>query len=137
MAPKIDRWLEGYITAVFEEKYSYQQILKCCKILALYGKDIDKVELHMDKSSSHLCKLAATYLTNEESETGIKCILFDEIRIKSPYVSAIDFCAFGLLKRILGKRHQRTLNGLRKTFEEEGNKICMKLLLLQCWFTIQ
>lgn len=31
MAPKIDRWLEGYVTALSEEKYSYQQIIKQCK----------------------------------------------------------------------------------------------------------
>lgn len=31
MAPKIDRWLEGYVNALSEEKYSYQQIIKRCK----------------------------------------------------------------------------------------------------------
>ena len=31
MAPKIDRWLKGYVTALFKERYSYQQIIKTCK----------------------------------------------------------------------------------------------------------
>ncbi len=31
MAPKIDRWLEGYVTTLSEEKYSYQQIIKQSK----------------------------------------------------------------------------------------------------------
>ncbi|GFW72305.1 uncharacterized protein TNCV_703421 [Trichonephila clavipes] len=64
----------------------------------------------MDKASSHLSRSTAGYLANKESKTGIKCILFDEIRVKSPHASAVDFCAFGILKRALGKRHPRTLN---------------------------
>jgi hypothetical protein len=31
MALKIDRWLEGYVTVLSEERYSYQQIIKQCK----------------------------------------------------------------------------------------------------------
>ncbi|GFX08855.1 transposase [Trichonephila clavipes] len=54
------------------------------QILPLYGKDIDKVELHMDKVSSHTSKSTAAYLPKKESEIGIKCIPFDEIRVKSP-----------------------------------------------------
>ncbi|GFX54166.1 retrovirus-related Pol polyprotein from transposon TNT 1-94 [Trichonephila clavipes] len=37
----------------------------------------------------------------------------------------MDFCAFGLLKRTLAKRHPRTLNGLWKTVEER-NEISQK-----------
>ncbi|PRD20506.1 UNVERIFIED_CONTAM: hypothetical protein NCL1_54413 [Trichonephila clavipes] len=65
------------------------------EIPTLYGKDIDKVELHMDKASSHTSKSTAAYLAKKESETEIKHILFDEIRVKSTYASPINFCAFG------------------------------------------
>ncbi|GFX43608.1 hypothetical protein TNCV_510571 [Trichonephila clavipes] len=41
----------------------------------------------------------------KDSETGIKCILCNEIRVKSPYTSPMDFCAFDLLKRAIGKWH--------------------------------
>ncbi|GFT97687.1 hypothetical protein TNCV_275321 [Trichonephila clavipes] len=54
------------------------------EILPLYGKDIDKVELRMNKVSSHTSKLTAAYLPKKEPEIGIKCIPFDEIRVKSP-----------------------------------------------------
>ncbi|GFV76089.1 uncharacterized protein TNCV_4671781 [Trichonephila clavipes] len=73
----------------------------------------------MDKASRHTSKSTAPYLAMKESETGIKCFPFDEICVKSPYTFAIDFCAFGLLKRTLGKRHPRTLNGFWKTVQEE------------------
>ncbi|GFV45801.1 uncharacterized protein TNCV_2321611 [Trichonephila clavipes] len=42
-------------------------------IPALYGKDIDKFELHMDKASIHLFKSSAAYLAKKETKTGIKC----------------------------------------------------------------
>ncbi|GFV68801.1 uncharacterized protein TNCV_1969731 [Trichonephila clavipes] len=40
----------------------------------------------------------------------------------------MDFCALGLLKRSLRKRHPRTLNALRKPVPEEWTKICMTVL---------
>ncbi|GFX22389.1 uncharacterized protein TNCV_1815901 [Trichonephila clavipes] len=90
------------------------------EILPLYGKDIYKVELRMNKASSHTPKSTATYLSKKKkSEAGMKCIPFNEIRVKLLYASAMDFSAFGLLKRALGKRYPITLSGLRKTFQEE------------------
>ena len=64
----------------------------------------------MDKASSHTSKSTATYLAKKELETGIKCIPFNEIPVKSPDAYPMDFCAFGLLKRALGKRLPSTLN---------------------------
>ncbi|GFS52829.1 hypothetical protein TNCV_3122281 [Trichonephila clavipes] len=57
---------------------------------ALYGKDIDKVKLHMDKAPSNMSKSTAAYLAKKESETGIKCVPFDEIPVKSHDTSPID-----------------------------------------------
>ncbi|GFU57306.1 hypothetical protein TNCV_3634921 [Trichonephila clavipes] len=70
-----------------------------------------------------ITKLTAAYLAEKEPEIEIKCIPFDEIPVKPPDAPPMNFCAFGLLKRPLGKRHTRTLKGLRKTVQEEGNKI--------------
>ncbi|GFU49086.1 hypothetical protein TNCV_4173621 [Trichonephila clavipes] len=66
------------------------------EILDLYGKDIDKVEHHKDKVSSHPFKSTTTNLAKKELENGIKCISLDEISVKSPDTSSMDFCAFGL-----------------------------------------
>ncbi|GFS61480.1 uncharacterized protein TNCV_4312031 [Trichonephila clavipes] len=83
----------------------------------------------MDKSSSHMSKSTAAYSAKKESETGINCIIFDETHVKSPCVSEMDFCAFALLKRALGKWHPRPLNGLWKTIQEELSKICIIVLI--------
>ncbi|GFV53070.1 uncharacterized protein TNCV_4644291 [Trichonephila clavipes] len=93
------------------------------EIPVLYGKDIDKAELLMDKAPSHTSESKAAYLEKKKkSETGVKCIPFDETRVKSPYASPKDFCVFLLIKRALGKRHPKTLNGLWKTVKEEWSK---------------
>ncbi|GFS83785.1 uncharacterized protein TNCV_611151 [Trichonephila clavipes] len=75
-------------------------------------KDIDKFERHINQSSSHTSKSAVVYLAKKESEAGIKCTPLDEIHVKSPDASPLDFCAFVLLKRALGKRQPKPLNGL-------------------------
>ncbi|GFW96636.1 uncharacterized protein TNCV_2846931 [Trichonephila clavipes] len=86
--------------------------------------DIDKVEHQMDKASSHTSKSIAAYLAKKESETGIKCIPFDEISVKSHDASPTDFCAFGLLKRALGKRHPRTpRTDFGKQFKGKGIRL--------------
>ena len=82
----------------------------------------------MYKASSHQSKSTTVYLAKKESETGIKCIPFDEIPVKSSDASPIDFCVVGLLKQALGKQHPKTLNGLWKTFQEEWSKIDMTVL---------
>ncbi|GFU83229.1 uncharacterized protein TNCV_3738401 [Trichonephila clavipes] len=79
-------------------KYALQEPNFEEEIPILYGKDIDYVKPHMDKASSHVSKSTAAYLAKNESGTGIKCILFNEIRVKSSYTSAMDFNAFDLLK---------------------------------------
>ncbi|GFX29061.1 uncharacterized protein TNCV_3031031 [Trichonephila clavipes] len=90
------------------------------EIPALYGNDIDKFELHMDKASSHTSKSTAACLAKKKNRNRNKIyILVYEIRVKSPYAFAMDFCAFGLLKRALSKRHPKPLNGLWKTVQEE------------------
>ncbi|GFW45239.1 hypothetical protein TNCV_4733471 [Trichonephila clavipes] len=69
-------------------------------------------------------RLTNAYLSKKESEKGVKCTPFHEMRVKTPYASAMDFCALGLLKRVLGKRLPRTQNGLWKTVQEDWGKIC-------------
>ncbi|GFT62534.1 hypothetical protein TNCV_3838651 [Trichonephila clavipes] len=78
-----------------EEIFVSEQIIKRCKNLGYCTSKEEK----------------------KESETLIKCIPLDEIPVESP--SPMHFCAFGLLKRALEKRHSRTLNGLQKMVQEE------------------
>ncbi|GFY05210.1 hypothetical protein TNCV_2206561 [Trichonephila clavipes] len=71
----------------------------------------------MAKASGHTSKSNAVYLAKKESETGIKCIPFDEISVKSTDASPINFYAYSLLKQVLEKRHPRTLNGHKITVQ--------------------
>ena len=64
-----------------------------------------------------------------EQKTGIKAIPFTDIPTKSPDVSPMDFCAFGLLTFALSKRRPTTLTGLWKAVQEEWDRI--PLLTLQ------
>lgn len=69
---------------------------------------MDKVELHMDKASSHMSKSSVIYLA---TETEIKYTLFNEIPVKYSDASLIDFCVFDLLNRVLKEQHLRILKG--------------------------
>lgn len=95
---------------------------------ALYGTMSNKVFIHQDKASSHTSKSTRQFLTRMEEETGIHAVPFTDIPVKSPDASPMDFCAFGLLKRALGDRRPRTLDGLWKACKEEWSRIDMAVL---------
>ncbi|KAJ9591288.1 hypothetical protein L9F63_002162, partial [Diploptera punctata] len=63
-----------------------------------------------------------------EQETGIHAIPFSNIPVKSPDASLMDFCVFGLFKRVLGNRHPRTIDGLWKAYKEKWELLDMAVL---------
>lgn len=56
---------------------------------------------YIPQTNWHTFKSTAAYLVKEESEARIKCIPFDEIPVKSPDASQMDFCAWVLGKGLL------------------------------------
>src|SRR5277367_689971 len=81
------------------------------------------------RSSSHTSRSTRAFLDQMEQDTGIHYVPFTDIPVKSPDASTMDFCAFGLLKRALGSRTPRTLNGLCwKACQEGWEKIDMAIL---------
>ena len=52
----------------------------------------------MDKASNHKSKSTVAYLAKKESEIGIKCIPLNDICVKPPETSPMNFCNFGALK---------------------------------------
>ncbi|GFX76269.1 uncharacterized protein TNCV_4036701 [Trichonephila clavipes] len=94
----------------------------------LYGKEIDKVDINMDKAFNCMSKSTAADLAKKEPETGITCIPTEEIPVISTGASPMDFCAFSLLKRASGKRPPRTLNRLWKTVQEQWKQIAITVL---------
>lgn len=95
---------------------------------ALYGARSNMVWIHQDKASSHTSASTRVFLRRMEEETGIHSIPFEEIPVKSPDASPMDFCAFGLLKRAMGTRRPRTLQGLWKVCQEEWLNLDMEVL---------
>lgn len=94
----------------------------------IYGNDIDKVWVHMDKASSHTSASTAAYLATLQEETQIRAIPFTDIPVKSPDASPLDFCGFGLLKKGLGSRRPRTVEGLWKACREVWSGISQSSL---------
>ena len=81
------------------------------EVPALYGNDSSKVWVHQDKASSHTSRSTAAHMRALEAETGIHAIPFADIPTKSPDAAPMDYCAFGLLKR-LTLSHTHTQNRL-------------------------
>ena len=98
------------------------------EIPALYGRDKNKVWVHQDKASSHTSRSTLAFLQRMEQETGIHAIPLSNIPVKYPDASPMDFCAFELLKRALGSRHPRTIDGLWKACKEEWELLDMTAL---------
>ena len=62
---------------------------------------MDKVYFHHYKASSHTANLTTEYLVKMKAELGISCINKDEIPVKAPDGSPLDFFGFGYLKQRL------------------------------------
>lgn len=94
----------------------------------LYGNAVNQVRVHMDKASSHTSRSTQRFLQQMATDTGIQAIPFQDIPVKSPDASPMDFCGFGLLKRALASRRVTTVRGLWKACQEEWLKIPLPVL---------
>ncbi|UYV79073.1 hypothetical protein LAZ67_17001003, partial [Cordylochernes scorpioides] len=102
---------------------SYQRFLNepifLNDIPSIYGKQSNKVWFHHDNVTSHTSSSTQAYLEDLRQRTGINTIPKNRTPVKSPDLAPMDFCIFGCLKRALGKRHPRTIEGLWKVVKEE------------------
>lgn len=73
------------------------------EILVLHGKDITKVELHMDNVSTYTSKSTAVDLAKTISQTRINCAPFKGTPVNLFDDSTMDVSAFGYLERKFGK----------------------------------
>lgn len=94
----------------------------------LYRNEMDKVFFHHDKASSHTSHLTTRYLEKMKAELGISYIDKEDIPVKTPDASPLDFFGFGYLKQRLGKRRARTLDGIWKISQEEWSKIDVEMI---------
>ena len=94
----------------------------------LHRNDMDKVFFHHDKASSHTSHLTTRYFEKMKTELGISYIDKEDIPVKTPDVSPLDFFGFGYLKRRLGKIKARSLDGIWKINQEEWSKIDIRMI---------
>jgi len=80
----------------------------------LYGKNMKKVFFHHDKASSHTANLTIGYLEEMKTKYGITYLEKEDIPVKAPDASPMDFYGFGYLKQELLKRRATTLDGVWK-----------------------
>ena len=84
----------------------------------LYPNEMNKVFFHHDKASSHTAFSTTEYLEKLKSSKGISYLEKDDIHVKAPDASPLDFYGFGYLKQKLSTRRARTLDGVWKLSQE-------------------
>lgn len=97
-------------------------------VAALYPGETEKIFVHHDKASSHTAKKTTAYAEDLKSRTGITIIPNEEIPVKSPDTSPMDFFGFGLLKQKLHFRKAKTIEGVWKILKEEWNSITPEMV---------
>ena len=91
----------------------------------LYPKEMDKVFFHHDKASSHTANLTLGYLEEMKAKYGIRYMEKEDIPVKAPDASPMDFYGFGYLKQELLKRRAKTLDGVWKLSQEVWSQVTL------------
>ena len=89
----------------------------------IYGKDKDKVILHMDSARAHTAGIVVKWLNDHK----IKFISKEKWLANSPEVSPMDFFANGYFKSQLAKRKYSTPEGMLRCAKEEWANIPLKM----------
>ena len=100
----------------------------------LYGKDINKVFFHHDKASSHTADHTMDYLRQMKEELGINYLEKQEIPVKSPDASPLDFFGFGYIKQKLYMSNASTLERFWKLAQvRDGIELSMVQDVFASW----
>ncbi|UYV63313.1 hypothetical protein LAZ67_2003719 [Cordylochernes scorpioides] len=111
-----------------EFKILYKEMVKNQLLLDELDQQSNKVWFHHDSATSHTSSSTQAYLEDLRQRTGINTIPKNRTPVKSPDLAPMDFCIFGCLKRALGKRHPRTIEGLWKVVKEEWDLLSMTMI---------
>lgn len=98
------------------------------EIPRLYGSVSCDVWIHHDAAPSHTVKKTQTYAREMKEKFGTELISNDDIPVKSPDISPLDFFGFGFLKQKLFSRRATTLDGLWKILQKLWMEIPMDLV---------
>lgn len=89
----------------------------------LYPNEMCKILFHHDKASSHTAIFTQAYLTNLKSKYGINFLAKQDIPVKGPDISPLDFFGFGFLKQKAKKCKATTLDGLWRFWQKTWSGI--------------
>jgi len=95
---------------------------------SLYPGEMDKVFFHHGKATSHTANKTTQYLEEVKRELGISYLNKEDIPVKCPDGSPLDFFGFGYLKTNLGKRRGKTLDGIWKLSKKVWSEIDLKMI---------
>ena len=94
----------------------------------LYRNNFHSMKLYQDKTTSHTSKSTFTFLEKMKIDTSNGNMPFQHILVKSSDVSPIDYCVFGLLKRIFSKQQPTTIDALCENAEEKWKVMPLEIL---------
>jgi len=99
---------------------------------ALYPQDMNRILFHHDKASSHTANLTTEFLEEQERKHGITFLPKQDIPVKGPDISPLDFFGFGFLKQKQKRCRAKTLKGLwkfwKKTWSEVTPEKCLEVM---------
>ena len=95
----------------------------------LYPEGLDRVFVHHDAAPAHICSEAEKIMKKLSDSTKITFISKQDIPIKSPDASPLDFFGFGYLKQQLTQHKVKTLDDLRRTANRIWSGIPSELVL--------
>jgi hypothetical protein len=122
VAPLIKVPSKTKINAIFYKEHVLKPLIE--KILpTIYPNELDQVFVHHDKATSHTARVTQDYLKECNEKYGISFIANEDIPVKAPDASPLDFYGFGYLKQKLQLSKVSTVTGLWKKCKEIWSQI--------------
>ena len=94
----------------------------------LYPGEMSKVVIHHDKASSHTARKTQDYCRMAKDKWGVTIIRNEDIPVKSPDTSPMDFFGFGYLKWQLFGHRPSTAEGVWKLLRRVWAKVDLDLI---------
>lgn len=95
----------------------------------LYPEGLERIFIHHDAAPSHVSNYTTKFMEKLTESSKVTFISKEDIPVKSPDASPLDFFGFGYLKQKLGVRNPKTLDGLRRAASEVWREIDAKMIL--------
>ena len=89
----------------------------------LYPNEMHKIIFHHDKASSHTANITTLYLQEQQRKYGLSFLSKENIPVKGPDISPLDFYGFGYLKQKAKSCRATTMKGLWKFWNKTWSSV--------------